>query len=114
MPYDHPAPTDPTTLIGVSVPGDPEAVRTMAEAFADEFAQLGHPGDAIMALFRNPHYRGAHDAYGVLGESAIRSIVDESLRVWSRLRIVVRDDAESGAQDRPLVRDGGFLKMVKP
>ena len=88
MPYDDPDPTDPQELVGVMLPGGPEAMREMAHVFADEFARLGYPGRQILALFQNPFYAGAHAALRALGEPAVRAIVDEAVTRWPVVRII--------------------------
>jgi hypothetical protein len=90
MPYDDPEPDDPHVLVGVSLPGDASATREMAEAFSDEFAQMGFDRDGILRLFRTPFYAGAHAALQLLGEAEVGRIVDESLRVFGRQRFLVR------------------------
>jgi hypothetical protein len=103
MPYDDPAPDDPQELVGVELPGDEAVTRGMAEAFADEFAQLGLARRAILALFRQPHYAGAHRAWRLLGEEEIARIVDASLSVYGRFTWTVTDAPdEDEAQPAPL------------
>lgn len=91
MPYDEPDPTDPQELVGVVLRADPEAVREMAYAFAEEFARLGHDRARILWMFRTPFYVGAHGAYRALGTGAITAIVDECMAVWGRVRAVDYD-----------------------
>jgi len=98
MPYDDPDPGDPQELVGVELPGDESITREMAAAFADEFAQLGFNRAQILALYRNPHYAGAHQAWRLLGEDAIARLVDESLAVWGRVRRVVTDGVAGEAE----------------
>jgi hypothetical protein len=102
MPYDDPDPQDPQELVGVELPGDEAVTREMAEAFADEFAQLGHTRAQIIALFRTPFYAGAHQAWELLGEEAIARIVDESVSVWGRVRCVVTDVPDDEIAVKPL------------
>ena len=107
MPFDDPEVDDPHELVGVELPGDEAQTREMAAAFADEFAQLGFTRAQILALFRKAEYTGAERASTLLGEEAVTRLVDESLAVWGRFRVVVTDsadhDVESGAdQGRPL------------
>ena len=83
MPYDEAEPDDPNVLIGVSLPAGPTAVREMAEAFADEFAQMGMSREQVLRLFSSPFYAGAHAARELLGEAEIERLVDESLRVYA-------------------------------
>jgi len=108
MPYDDPELDDPQELIGVELPGDETVTREMAEAFADEFAQLGYTRAEMLALYRNPFYAGAHQAWQLLGEKAIGRVIDESLNVWSRVRCVVTDGAADEAAPQPLrfIRSG--------
>ena len=100
MPYDDPEPDDPHELIGVELPGDEAATREMAAALADEFAQLGFDRSRILALYREPHYAGAHRAWQLLGEDAIARIIDESLAVYGQFSwaiVDVPDDDEEPA-----------------
>jgi hypothetical protein len=91
MPYDDPDASDPTMLVGVEIPANESSDIEMAYAFAEEFAQLGYSVENLMALFRNPHYAGAHRALRVLGEEKIASIIREAADVWNRFRVVFRD-----------------------
>jgi hypothetical protein len=97
MPYQEPDPTDPNVLVGVSLPGDEETTREMAAAFAEEFALLGFDEERLMALFRRPHYEGAHRAYLLLGEEEIRRIVVEAAAFFGRFRVVIHDRPEPRA-----------------
>jgi hypothetical protein len=110
MPYDDPEPDDPQELVGVELPGDETVTREMAAAFADEFAQLGFDRSRILALYREPHYAGAHKAWQLLGEADIARIVDESVAVWGRVSWVVtdgvNDDPEPAPQPLRLFRCG--------
>lgn len=94
MPYDDPDPTDPQVLVGVTAPGGPEAMRLMAETFADEFARLGHSAPDIMRLFESPFYGGAHRALRALGEPVVRGIVARAVVRWPVVRIVDRPGGE--------------------
>ena len=98
MPYDDPDPSDPTMLVGVILPGSPEAMREMAYVFAEEFARTGMDEEAILDLFMNPFYAGAHRAYRVLGEPAVRGIVRDCVGVWGLAVGRVRD-APAGLRD---------------
>jgi hypothetical protein len=107
MPYRDPEPDDPQELVGVELPGDESVTREMAAAFADEFARLGYTRAQILALYRQPHYAGAHQAWRLLGEEVVARLVDEALAVWGRITVVVTDrvdaDADSrGGHGRPL------------
>jgi hypothetical protein len=100
MPYDDPDPSDPNMLIGVEIPGDATSDLDMAYAFAEEFAQLGFSEERLRALFRNPHYAGAHRALSVLGEQKIESIIQEAMAAWGGFRVVFRDAPENGGQQQ--------------
>ena len=102
MPYQDPEPDDPQELVGVELPGDETVTREMAAAFADEFAQLGLHRPQILALFRQPHYAGAHRALQLLGEEAIARIVDESLAVYGRFTWIVTDRPDDTVEAQPL------------
>ena len=93
MPHDDPDPEDPMLLVGVALPAGEEAQRDMAYAFAEEFARLGYNGRQIVSLFQEPFYAGAHGALTQLGEAEVRRIVDETVSVWGRVRLVDRDGA---------------------
>ena len=84
MPYDDPEPDDPNVLVGVALPAGPDAVRAMAEAFADEFAQLGMSRGQVLRIFKTPFYAGAYAAWRRLGDAEVERLVDESLRVYGR------------------------------
>ena len=94
MPYEDPDVDDPHELVGVTLPADAGAVRAMAEAFSDEFAQMGFDRQGILRLFRSPFYAGAHAALLALGEDEVGRIVDESVRVLGAQRWAVRDAPE--------------------
>ncbi len=93
MPYGDPDPEDPSVLVGVALPAGRDAIRQMAYTFAEEFAAMGFDERRLMALFRNPFYAGAHQAWVVLGQSEVEGIVRECVGVWGRFRVVVKDAA---------------------
>jgi hypothetical protein len=103
MPHDDPDPQDPMILVGVALPADPESQRDMAYAFAEEFARLGYGGPQILSVFNEPFYAGAHGALLQLGEAEVRRIVDETVAVWGRMRLVDRE----GRTARPDPCGGG-------
>jgi len=93
MPYDEADPTDPQMLVGVMLPGGPEAMHEMAAVFAEEFARLGHTARQILGLFEDPFYAGAHAALRALGKDAVRAIVADAVAGWPVVRIVDREGA---------------------
>jgi hypothetical protein len=84
LPYDDPDPDDPSVLVGVALTAPAAATREMAEAFADEFAQMGMSREQVLRLFRSPFYAGAYAARQLLGDLEIERLVDESVRVYGR------------------------------
>jgi hypothetical protein len=102
MPYDDPDPGDPNILVGVVLPGTAEAMEEMAYVFAEEFARMGQGEDAILSLFQDPYYGGAHQAYRALGAEAVRAIVRECVGVWGRAagRIQEAPEPPGGAIQR--------------
>jgi hypothetical protein len=91
MTWQEPEAEDPQVLVGVGLPGGEEAVREMAAAFADEFAQMGFTRERILGLFESPCYAGAYQAWLCLGAEEVSRLVDESLAVFGRQRVLVRD-----------------------
>ena len=86
MPFADPDPTDPTVLVGVSLPAEGDAARDMVWVFAEEFARLGFDGPRILRLFRSPFYAGAHQALRQIGEAETAAIVAECVSVFGRQR----------------------------
>ena len=93
MPYDEADPQDPMMLVGVTLPGNPEAQREMAIPFAEEFARMGYGESQIMNLFREPFYGGANQAYRELGNHEVETIVQEAVGVWGRVGAVKCEDS---------------------
>ena len=90
MPYGEPDYSDPMTISGVVLEdvGAPpeEAVREMAECFIDEYARLGFDGNRILHMFKTRGYAGPYMATRLLGEEAIRELVDQVLSRWGGRR----------------------------
>jgi hypothetical protein len=74
-----PEPEDPLQIVGVVLdrPMDAAEIESMARTFVEEYALMGWGPRRILSLFRHPHFAGAHEAYRVLGEARIVSIVSE-------------------------------------
>jgi hypothetical protein len=107
MPYRDPDPEDPQVLVGVSLPAGRVEMGEMANAFAEEYAAMGFDENRIIALFHNPFYAGAHRALAALGEEEIERIARESVEVWGRFRVVVREPAEPVRSGGPVRPRGG-------
>jgi hypothetical protein len=105
MPYSDPHPSDPHSLVGVEVPAGQEVHLDMAYVIAEEFARLGFDEQHLLRLFQNPFYRSAHQAFKILGEEKIKSIIQEALGVWGRNRFVEHQAEEPLVQLEGLSRD---------
>ena len=83
MPYAEPDDTDPMILTGFVMEGGDapplEAVREMAECFIDEYARLGFDENRILHMFQTKGYAGPFMATELLGEEAIRELVETVL-----------------------------------
>ena len=51
-------------------------LREMALAFIDEFRRMGWTDERILAMFRNPFYRGPHLVYASRGEPYVRRLME--------------------------------------
>jgi len=71
---------DPMTLNGLALPGGDADV--MAECLVDEFARMGRDTEALLGLFRNPFYAGAHAIYRQRGEAYVRAIIERVRGRW--------------------------------
>ncbi len=86
MPQGEPDATDPMVLNGVVVAtDDQQATREMARSFVEEYLRIGFDPVRIFKLFQAAAYAGPHLAYRMLGETEIRSIIDEQLQRRGRL-----------------------------
>ena len=88
-------------LVGVSLPGDQASQTDMVYGIVEEFAQMGFDEARLLRLFREPFYAGAHAAYRQLGETKIRSVIRETLEVWSRIRFVDREGKPRNDEEAP-------------
>ena len=77
VPAKEYAEDDPFAFVGVEV--EPEEgrdhLREMAVAFIDEFRRMGWDDERVLALFRNPFYRGPHSVLTARGEAYVRSLL---------------------------------------
>jgi len=58
----------------------------MAECFIDEYARLGFDAERILHMFRVKGYAGPYMATELLGEPAIRDLVEIVLARWGGRR----------------------------
>jgi hypothetical protein len=84
MPKDEFDPEDPMELTGVGLVTDEDTTDTMAECFIEEFMRLGYPPDAILTLFRDPHYLGVNLVLEKRGEPFVRDLIDRTFALWGR------------------------------
>ena len=77
-------PEDPMGLVGVRLPaGNDEkgAVRDMVECLVEEYLFMGFTPEKVLGLFKDPFYRGAHEAYRRLGEARILEVIKRNCRI---------------------------------
>jgi hypothetical protein len=82
MPKDECDPEDPMEVVGVVSPASAEEVEHVARCIIEEFAWLGFDRERLLALFRDPHYVGAHMITKQMGEPWVVSLVDEVALEW--------------------------------
>ncbi|MBI3325816.1 MAG: hypothetical protein HYZ81_03825 [Nitrospinae bacterium] len=85
MPKDEFMQDDPFELVGMVLPGeqDAEAVALMGRCFIEEFVRMGWDATRILALFRDPFYRGPHAVYRARGEGFVRQLIGQVQQEWS-------------------------------
>lgn len=77
MPYDEFDADDPLELVGCEVALEEKHLTEMAECFIEEYFRMGHDADSLLALFRNPFYRGPHRVYLARGDGYVRKLIGE-------------------------------------
>lgn len=82
MPKDECDPEDPMEMVGVVAPASAEEVERVARCIIEEFAWLGFDRARILALFRDPHYVGAHMITLQMGDAWVASLVETVAREW--------------------------------
>ncbi len=88
MPYSDPDPTDPMTLHGVAVETrDDNALREMAQCFVEELFRLDFDPDRVLRMFGMPEFAGPYRAHQILGEEAIRSLIDDQMSLRGHRRV---------------------------
>ena len=76
-------PDDPMEMIGVEIRGQSEeALRDMALCFAEEFVRDGFSEEKVLALFRNPYYKGPYLAWKQKGDEFVKSVIRDAMRMW--------------------------------
>ncbi len=77
MPYDEFDVEDPLELVGCEVALEEGHLTEMAECFIEEFFRMGYEADSLLALFRNPFYRGPHSVYLARGDGYVKELIGE-------------------------------------
>ena len=69
---------DPFAFVPVAAEAEAgrDHLREMALAFIVEFRRMGWDDARILALFRNPFYRGPHAVYAARGEGYLRALME--------------------------------------
>jgi len=86
VPKDEVDEEDPLEIVGVELPVSEEELAWVARCFIEEFALFGYGREALVALFRDPQYRGVHDIYRRKGEAWVARVVDEVAAEWGAPR----------------------------
>jgi len=79
-PYREPDAEDPMEIVGVVLdrPVDRQGLDDMARTFVEEYTLMGWAPKRILAMFRQPFYGAAHDAYEALGEARIVELIQQT------------------------------------
>lgn len=84
MPKDEIDPEDPLELRAVALITTEDTTEAMTDCFMEEFLRLGYSASQILALFRNPHYTGAHGVWATRGEDFVKQRLLDACQVWRR------------------------------
>jgi hypothetical protein len=75
MPKDDFDFEDPLEIVGCEVPLTDAHLTEMAECFISEFARMGWNDAQLLAMFRNPFYRGPYSVLQIRGEDYLRYLI---------------------------------------
>ena len=84
MPWEEWDAEDPYELMGVLLPTTEDTSWAMAETFIEEFLRLGYGAHQILALFRNPYYRGPHSVWRRHGDDSVKELIERVFARWGR------------------------------
>ena len=90
------APDDPMHLVGVALPAQGDALGEMARCLVEEYLREGWEEERLLALFRNPFYRGPHLIYRARGEDFVRAVIAEARARWSVWRVAEEGEGADG------------------
>ena len=83
MPKNEFDPEDPMELVGVELSSQSEAeLRDMALCFAEEFVREGWSEEELLAMFKNPFYKGPYLAWQQKGDAFIREVIKQASSMW--------------------------------
>jgi hypothetical protein len=89
------APEDPAALVGVEVPAG--ELADMAACLVDEYVRLGLSDEAVLRVFRNPFFAGAHALWRAHGEARLRAWLAEARARWGWPRVRTEHPGEAGS-----------------
>jgi hypothetical protein len=78
-PFEPDDPLEPVALAMPAVEGY-DHLTAMARCFIEEYRMMGWDARRILALFRNPFFRGPHAVYQAKGEAYVRDLIDDVIR----------------------------------
>ena len=88
-------PEDPMELVGVELTSQSEAeLRDMALCFAEEFAREGWDEKQLLAMFKNPFYKGPYLAWQQKGDEFILEVIKEAFAMWRPVRHPATEKAD--------------------
>ncbi len=104
MPKDEFDFDDPMELNGVGLDCGEDTTAAMTECFVEEFMRLGYDHRQILALFRNPHHRGANLALRSRGEPFVREVIGDA---FARRGKIATWPAAANARDPTVAEEMG-------
>jgi hypothetical protein len=75
---------DPYELTGVVLWTAEDTSLAMAETFVEEFLRLGYGARQVLALFRNPFYRGPYGVWRRHGDEFVKDLITRVFLQWGR------------------------------
>lgn len=85
MPAKEWDPEDPYEWTAVLLPTREDTSVEMAEVFVEEFLRMHYGARQVLALFRNPHYRGPHGVWCEHGDEFVRALITRVFLQWGRI-----------------------------
>ena len=77
-------PQDPMELVGMRLAtnedDEEKSIRDMVGCLAEEYLLMGFSPERLLGLFKDPFYRGPHEAYRKLGEAQIFEMIKRTNR----------------------------------